>query len=274
MQHIVCYSGGETSGIVAVEVAARYGPENVILINHDINPWVEHWDIKRFKQEVADYLGIPITYANMAGWKEKDQFDVCMEAKAFKVGIHPLCTNRIKTAPFHKWLAETFPVESGSCRDDVTIYYGFEAGELARIERRRSILREKGYLTCFPLAEWPDLISSTQDIGIEPPETYEIWKHANCAGCLRAGQQHWYVVYCRRPDVWAKAKHAEEVIGYSILRVNNKPMFLQELEPKFAAMQLLSIQADEKTKPATFWAQAKKLLGNRPIEENSECSAI
>lgn len=89
----------------------------------------------------------------MAGWDQKDQFDVCMEAKAFKVGMHPLCTNRIKTAPFHKWLAETFPVEPSCCREDVIIYYGFEAGEPARVERRRGILREKGYHTCFPLAE-------------------------------------------------------------------------------------------------------------------------
>lgn len=44
--------------------------------------------------EVADYLGIPITYANMQGGEEKDQFDVCMQAKTFKVGIHPLCTFR------------------------------------------------------------------------------------------------------------------------------------------------------------------------------------
>lgn len=45
-----------------------------------MNPWVGHWDIKRFMAEVADYPGIPITYANMQGWKEKDQFDDCMEA--------------------------------------------------------------------------------------------------------------------------------------------------------------------------------------------------
>ncbi|MFB0841820.1 hypothetical protein [Paenibacillus oleatilyticus] len=274
MKHVACYSGGETSGIVAYEMVRRFGPENCILINHDINPWVEHWDIKRFKVELEELVGVPITYANHPEWDKKDQFDVCMDAKAFKVDFHPLCTNRLKTAPFHEWLEKNFPVDPVSGRnDDVTIYYGFEAKERDRINRRRSILYAKGYRTCFPLAEWYDVISSTREIGVEPPETYEIWKHANCIGCLRAGQQHWYVVYCRRRDVWNKAKRAEDFIGYSILRVNNKPAFLRELEPKFEAMRRAGIQADEKMKSATFWAQAKKILGSQPTEETVGCAA-
>jgi hypothetical protein len=34
------------------------------LLNHDINSRFENKDIKRFKKEVADYLGLQITYAN------------------------------------------------------------------------------------------------------------------------------------------------------------------------------------------------------------------
>lgn len=270
--HVVCYSGGETSGIVAYEVVRRNILDQVILINHDINPSAEHWDIKRFKVELANLLSFPITYVNHPDWETKDQFDVCMDAKAFKIDFHPLCTNRLKTAPFHKWLEENYPVDPETGRnDDILIYYGFEAGETDRINRRRSILAEKGYRSCFPLAEWPGVIKSTQEIGVEPPKTYQIWKHANCVGCLRAGQQHWYVVYCRRRDVWEKAKRAESVIGYSILRVNNKPAFLIELEPKFETMRLLGIPADEKTKPGAFWAKAKKILGAQPAEELAGC---
>lgn len=271
MTHIVCYSGGETSGIVAHEVVQRYGPENVILINHDINPSVEHWDIKRFKKELADYLTIPITYANHPEWDKKDQFDVCMDAKAFKVDFHPLCTNRLKTAPFHKWLAACFPVDLESGRNDnVILYYGFEASEPDRISRRRRILNEKGYQSAFPLAEWENIISSTREIGIEPPETYEIWKHANCIGCLRAGRQHWYVVYCLRRDVWEKAKYAESVIGYSIIKGD----YLRDLELKFESMRRAGIQADEKMKSQTFWAHARKILGKQPAEEKATCEVF
>lgn len=68
-KYVVCYSGGHSSALVAVEAVRKAGKENVILLNHDISPEVEHEDIKRFKQEVADYLGIEITYANMPGWE-------------------------------------------------------------------------------------------------------------------------------------------------------------------------------------------------------------
>lgn len=68
MKHIVCFSGGHSSAIAAVEVVRKYGAENTILLNHDLCPRTEDADIKRFKQEVSNYLGIPITYANMPVW--------------------------------------------------------------------------------------------------------------------------------------------------------------------------------------------------------------
>lgn len=90
MKHIVCYSGGHSSAIVAIEVVRKFGKDNVILLNHDISSWVEGADIKRFKKDVADFLGLPITYANVDGVTDvnllPDQFDVVVKAQAFKVG--------------------------------------------------------------------------------------------------------------------------------------------------------------------------------------------
>ena len=110
MKHIVCFSGGHSSAIAAVEVVRKFGAEDTILLNHDLCPRTEDADIKRFKNEVANFLGVPITYANMPGWEDKDQFDVCMEIRAFKAGAQStaFCTNRLKTEPFHKWLAENY----------------------------------------------------------------------------------------------------------------------------------------------------------------------
>jgi len=71
MKHIICYSGGHSSALVAVEVVREFGKENCILLNHDISSNVEHEDIKRFKQEVSTYLKVPITFANMGGGKFK-----------------------------------------------------------------------------------------------------------------------------------------------------------------------------------------------------------
>ena len=52
---IVCFSGGHSSALAAIEAVRRYGKDKVILLNHDMSPKVEHEDIKRFKREVADY---------------------------------------------------------------------------------------------------------------------------------------------------------------------------------------------------------------------------
>lgn len=79
MKYIVCYSGGHSSALVAIEAVRKYGKENIILLNHDISKEVEHKDIKRFKNEIAKYLGLEITYANMEGWEYKTPLRVCKE---------------------------------------------------------------------------------------------------------------------------------------------------------------------------------------------------
>lgn len=100
-KHIVCYSGGHSSALVAIEVVRKYGKENVVLLNHDINQSVENEDIKRFKREVAEYLGLPITFANHKDFETKDQFDIALERKGFKFGHDSVqCTFKLKTEPF------------------------------------------------------------------------------------------------------------------------------------------------------------------------------
>jgi len=252
MKHIVCYSGGHSSALVAIEVARKFGSENLILLNHDINPRVEEQDIKRFKKEVADYLGVPITYANHPEWETKDQFDVVVDAGAFKVGNGTaLCTHRLKTAPFERWLKENIP------QKDCVIYYGFDDNEMARVARRKQILGVQGYVSDYPLALWEDrTIFSTKEIGILPPNTYGKFKHANCTGCLKAGKQHWYLVYLYRPDLWQKAKDAEEEIGYSILQEGE----MKSLEPLFQRMKDAGIETTEHEDPRTFFARVRKTL--------------
>ena len=257
MKHVVCYSGGHSSAIAAIETTRRYGKENVILLNHNINPRSEDADIKRFKREVADYLGIKITYANMPGWEEKDQFDVCIEENAFKYGIQSsaLCTQKLKTEPFKKWLDENYPVEKGATSNEITVVYGFDENETIRITRRVGIMATIGYKTEFPLLWDKRTIFNTEEIGIERPITYGIFKHANCKGCLKSGKQHWFIVYCLYPEIWEKAKEAESQIGYSILREK----YLSEFEQEFAALKG-KLPPTETIKPQKFWAEARKII--------------
>ena len=83
---------------------------------------------------------------------------------------------------------------------------------------------------------------------------YEHFKHANCIGCLKAGKQHCYIVYCTRPDIWGKAKWAEDEIGYTILREST----LEALEPVFADMKRLGVPATEHIEANAFWAGVRR----------------
>lgn len=267
-KHIVCHSGGHSSALVAFEVVRRFGPDDVVLLNHDMPTHTEDADIKRFKREVADHLGLPVTFANHPD-PTADQFDVCVQAQAFKVdGGQEFCTNRLKTRPFMEWLAENAdPANS-------VIYYGFDANEQKRIQRRSGIMGADGWRTDYPLALWKRTLKSTREVGIEPPNTYSVFKHANCTGCLKAGWQHWYVVYCTRPDIWAKGKWAEDEIGYAIHHDETAPVYLEDMEPKFAAMKAAGIPATEHIDQQRFWAQANKIVRIQSYQSSIPCECI
>lgn len=257
LKYIVCFSGGHSSAIAAIETVRKYGKENVILLNHDLSAEVEDLDIKRFKQQVADYLGLEITYANMEGFEELTPLRVCKKLGGFKFNNGPvLCTYKLKTEPFHKYLKDNYPAEEGCTRDDLTIIYGFDKEEPNRINRRVGVMAAQGYKTDYPLAFWERTIHDTEEIGIKKPMAYDLFRHANCKGCLKAGRQQWYLVFCLYPKLWEEAIQTEEEIGYSIL----KDKFLKELEPKFKQMRCQGIEPTEKIGSAKFWSMVNKAL--------------
>lgn len=256
-KYIVCFSGGHSSALVAIETVRKFGKENVILLNHDLSSEVEDLDIKRFKNEVADYLGIEITYANMENWETQTPLKVCKELGGWKFNNSPiLCTYNLKTKPFYEWLKNNYPVTPGERREDMTLLYGFDKEETARIQRRIGVLTSQGYKTDYPLAFWDRTIFNTEEIGIKKPKTYELFRHANCIGCLKAGKQSWYLVYCLYPTLWKEAVETENEIGYSLL----KDMYLEELEPKFGQMKCRGIIPSEKMNSGKFWSEVNKAL--------------
>jgi len=267
--HIVCFSGGHSSALVAIEVVRKYGKENVILLNHDIPLSSEVEDIKRFKREIANYLQLPITYANINGITNPeelpDQFDVCMEAGALTNDAgHAICTSRLKTEPFDDYLNLNFiNVDTlFERRKDCIIYYGFDAHEPQRITRRSSLLGIRGYKTAYPLIWKNRTIFSTSEIGIDAPLTYLQFIHANCIGCLKAGLLHWYVVYCIRPDKYQKGILLEEKVNFTIHTIQrNKvkiPISLKDLAPIFEQMKMDGIPITERQSMQKFARMIRK----------------
>lgn len=164
MKAIVCFSGGHSSALAAIETVRKYGAENTVLLNHNISSKVEHADIKRFKREVADYCGVLITYANMENFEEMTPLKIAVSNKGFQaVPGKAFCTSRLKTEPFYKYL------EQFGRSPDIHVVYGFDAEEQNRIMRRSAIICAMGFTPEFPLADWDRTIYSTTEIGISPP---------------------------------------------------------------------------------------------------------
>lgn len=272
MKHVVCFSKGHSSGLVAIEVTRKFGKENVILLNNNLSSRVESEDVKRFGNEISEYLGIPLTYANCAGIIDPDelpdQFDVCIKKKGFKQpdSGNAFCTWVLKTEPFYKWLNANIP------NQECIIYYGYDntPKEILRKVKKTAIMLKDGWETDYVLIDWKDrTIHNTEQVGIRRPNSYEKYKHANCEGCLKAGMQHWYVTYCNRYDLYEKGKKTEKTIGYTILRktTNNVtvPISLEELEPTFKRMKCAGVPDTEHLERGKF----KKYLKRFGVEEVS-----
>lgn len=115
-------------------------------------------------------------------------------------------------------------------------------------------LLQMGYRSMYPLAEWPRTIHQIEDIGISRPSVYCDSKHANCIGCLKAGKQHWYKVYCCHRHIFEEAKMVEQEIGYSIIKGVN----MSQLELEFERMKAEGVPATENMETYWFWKYARQ----------------
>ena len=251
MKHIVAFSGGHSSALVAIEVVRKFGKDNVVLLNSNISSQVEMQEIKDFKRDVSDYLGIEITYANHPEWEAMTPINVCVAAKTW---VNPanraiLCTHRLKTQPAYDWYAENY-------KEGDIIYFGFDADEQSRITRRVQIMGSQGYKTDYPLALWDRTIQNIEELGIKRPTQYGKFKHANCIGCLKAGWQHWYIIYCDYPEIWEAAKKGEQDIGYSF----HREAYVEDKEEQFELMKELGIEPTERVQSQSWWAMVKKTI--------------
>lgn len=258
---VICYSGGRSSAECALSAAKLYGPENVILLNHNITGRVERADTKRFKEDVADYLGLEITYANHPNWNEKTPIQIIKDIGYFsnkKTGT-VLCTYELKTLPFYRWLEANDP----ECKN---IYvYGLDEDEPTRINGRSQKLGSMGYKTTFPKT-WPESLRVTLEMtGIKPPESYDRFKHSNCTGCLKAGFQHWYIVYVEDRPMFDEVADFELDLGYSLRRLNGQPVFLDDKRELFDEMIAAGVEPTEHVSQQKFWPDAKK-----KIKQNKE----
>ena len=65
------------------------------------------------------------------------------------------------------------------------------------------------------------------------PLMYELgYPNNNCVGCIKGGMGYWNKIRKDFPEVFESRARLERLVGYSILKDKNGPVFLDELDPE------------------------------------------
>ena len=212
VKHIVQFSGGAASAYVAWLVVQEFCKENTILLFHDTK--AEHPDAERFRKQVSEFIGVPITEVSDG----RDLWEVIKDNHCLPSSFIPFCTRVLKQEP-----AEAFYKEFDEQGIEYMLYNGLGPEEWPRVQR--SIVRGEvaGRTVRCLLAERQ--ISNVEvkkiirdEWKICLPEPYMHLKHNNCIPCFKAGKGHFYKVWQNYPLEFAKAVQMEELIGHTVFK--------------------------------------------------------
>jgi len=69
-------------------------------------------------------------------------------------------------------------------------------------------------------------------LGIKRPEMYDMgYRNNNCIGCVKGGMGYWNKIRRDFQEVFRERAAIEREIGFAILKDQNGPVFLDELDP-------------------------------------------
>lgn len=204
-------SGGAGSWGACRRWVDQHGPDGMVLLFTDVggdgtNPHTgEDADTLRFLDDAAADLGVPLVKLRDG----RDIWDVFRERRWLGNASLAHCSWELKTQPAHTWAEENAP-------EARRIIVGIDATE----DHRLPAMREKwaplevvAPLMDRPALWKPQLIQMLRERGIRPPRMYELgFAHANCKGCVKAGQGHWLRLLRVWPEDYAYAEEQEELL--------------------------------------------------------------
>ena len=205
MKNIVGFSGGVASSVLAKKVYEEY-PDDTILLFHDTK--TEPEDNSRFRKEVPDYIGCPIT-------EDSDGRDIwkVFEDEGYLGNGRNTCCSRI--------LKQKRSLNFIKSHQPAILYIGFTSDEYRRAQRTLARYALKGIQVLFPLIERKVSKSEcfhqvTNCWNITPPEMYEWADHANCIPCVKGKLAYWGLVYMYEREAWEKTAEKEKQFGHTI----------------------------------------------------------
>jgi len=209
MKHIVLFSGGSASSYLAYMISQKEKKEDIILLHTPT--FSEHPDADRFRRQVSDYVGLPITEAADGRdlWKLIDD-NHCLPSQFI-----PFCTRKLKQEPAMKFYK--------SLSEDFIIYVGYGRKEWRRVQKQSSRFESMGLKSDYPLFYNnidDQVIKDTikNEWGICLPITYLYLNHNNCLPCFKGGKSHFYKIWEHFPEYFQKAVKKEEEIGHTVFK--------------------------------------------------------
>lgn len=219
---VVWFSCGAASAVAAKRTLELYGATNeVVIVNNPIKE--EDEDNQRFLKDVEKWLGVKIHSAINSKYKSCSIVEV-FEDQQYMSNPKGLayCTLELKQRARFEWESKNRP--------DWTVL-GFTKEEKNRFDRFHSkrltslyILKDITKAECF---------FEIAAAGIVLPKSYRLgMPNANCKGCIKAtSPTYWNLIREIYPlDFAERAKQSRE-IGAKLVRVKNKRIFLDELDP-------------------------------------------
>lgn len=207
MKHVIGFSGGAASAVTAKVVQEQYGKwEEVVLLFHDTK--TEPADNDRFRDDVARFLGIPITHDSDG----RDIWQVFRDEGMPGNGRNTPCSRILKQERSMAYMKANRPA---------ALYLGFTCEEVRRAHRTFARYAASGIEVRFPLIERnigkAECLHRVENCwGLSLPKLYAWADHANCIPCVKGKKAYWGLIYKFERDAWARAADAEDEFGHTI----------------------------------------------------------
>ena len=183
----------------------------------------QHEDSLRFVHDAEKFLNKEIEITQS---KYKSVADVIHAMGFIKAPYGAPCTNILKRRVRKDWEHE-HPGRH-------TYVWGLDLTERDRAERLAENMPE--YDHEFPLiakmVTKEDAHGICARLGIKRPKMYDMgYRNNNCIGCVKGGMGYWNKIRRDFPEVFRGRASIEREIGFAILKDQNGPVFLDELDP-------------------------------------------
>jgi hypothetical protein len=205
MKHVVGFSGGIASAVMAKIVADEHRGKTVLLFHDTLT---EPEDNDRFRCDISEFIGLPVTNDSDG----RDIWELFRDQGFLGNGRNTPCSRILKQARSMIYMLDNQPA---------TLYIGFTPDEGQRAQRTFTRYAEKGIKVIFPLIE--QQLSKEECMhrvsncwGIRPPEMYRWASHANCIPCIKGGLADWGLIYMFEREAWDRAVAAEKEFGHTI----------------------------------------------------------